>query len=184
MAARFVHLIRDGRDVCLSALAWERKAEQFRQRFPTWAEDAVVTAVLWWRWHVLLGRQGARSLPPDLCYELRYEALVAEPEAECRKLCEFLGIRYDKAMMRFHEGRTKSEPGIPAKHAWLPPTPGLRDWRTQMPPDDVERFEAAGGDTLDAFAYPRACPSPGARRVDQAARVEALFPGRPLPEGW
>jgi hypothetical protein len=154
--ARFVHLVRDGRDVCLSALEWERKAEQFRRRFPTWDEAPVATAARWWRSHVTAGRASGRTLTGELYVELRYEALVADPEAECGRLCDFLRVAFDPAMLRFHEGRTRFEPGLSAKRAWLPPTPGLRDWRTQMTSDQVEQFEAAAGDALDAFGYPRA----------------------------
>ena len=154
--ARFVHLVRDGRDVCLSALEWERKAEQFRRRFPGWEDAPVATAARWWRSHVMEGRASCRRLTEDLYLELRYEALVADPEGECRRLCEFLRVAFDPAMLRFHEGRRRFDPGLSAKHAWLPPTPGLRDWRTQMSRDQVEEFEDAAGDALDAFGYPRA----------------------------
>jgi len=180
--ARFVHLVRDGRDVCLSALEWERKAEQFRRRFPTWDDAPVATAALWWRWHVLQGRESGRGLAPGLYLELRYEALVADPEGECRRLCDSLRVAFDPAMLRFHEGRTRFEPGLSAKRAWLPPTAGLRDWTTQMPREQVEEFEAAAGDALEAFGYPRAVPAPGASRVRTAARVAAAFPDRPPPE--
>jgi hypothetical protein len=182
--ARFVHLLRDGRDVCLSALGWERKAEQLRRRFPTWDEAPVATAALWWRWHVMQGHQSGRGLEPGLYLELRYEALVADPEGECRRLCDFLGVVFDPAMVRFHEGRTRFEPGLSAKRAWLPPTPGLRDWRGQMPHEQVEEFEAAAGDALEALGYPRAVPAPAASRVRAAAKVAAAFPDRTLGEDW
>jgi hypothetical protein len=180
--ARFVHLVRDGRDVCLSALEWERKAEQFRRRFPTWDDAPVATAALWWRRRVLEGRATGARLEPELYVELRYEALVADPEGECRRLCDFLGVGFDLAMVRFHEGRTRFEPGLSAKRAWLPPTPGLRDWTTQMAPEQVEEFEAAAGDALEAFGYPRAFPAPAASRVRIAAHAAAAFPEREPPE--
>ena len=95
---------------------------------------------------------------------------------------------YHDAMLRFHEGRTKNAPGLDPKEAWLPVTPGLRDWRTQMPAPKLERFEAAAGDLLDALGYPRAYkdPSPAARQ--RAAQVRDQFiqsvqsKRRPLPD--
>jgi sulfotransferase family protein len=181
--ARFVHLVRDGRDVCLSALGWERKAEQFRQRFPTWVEAPVGTAALWWRWHVLQGRRSGRELGASLYHELRYEDLVADPERACRRLCAFLGVEFDAAMLRFHEGRTRHDPRLSAKRAWLPPTPGLRDWRSQMPRVQLEQFEAAAGDALDELGYERVVAAPAPAPVGPAAAL-AAFPGVPLPEGW
>ena len=182
--ARIVHLVRDGRDVALSVVGWERKAEQFRRRFPFWDESPVTTAALWWRWHVLLGRRTGGELPPGLYYEVRYEALVGNPEDECYRLCEFLGVAYDDAMLRFHEGRTREEPGLSAKRAWLPPTPGLREWRTEMREEDIEAFEAAAGDALEEFGYDHAVTAPREATLENAAAFTAAFPGRPLPEGW
>ncbi len=172
--ARFIHLIRDGRDVCLSAVNW-KKPGRLLLRASTWKENADLTAALWWEWHVRMARSSGRRLGPDLYTEVRYEALVGDAAAECVRLCAFLGVPYQDAMLRFHEGRTKSDPGLDPKEAWLPVTPGLRDWRTQMPAPTVERFEAAAGDLLDELGYPRACkdPSPGARQ--RAAQVRDQF---------
>ena len=97
---------------------------------------------------------------------------------------------YEDAMLRYHEGRTRSEPGLSAKQAWLPITPGLRDWRAQMPKDDVERFEAAAGDLLEQLQYTRGAPHPGPKRLAHAARIRDQFittlPARwqPLPDDW
>jgi hypothetical protein len=172
-AARFVHLIRDGRDVCLSTLDWRRKADDFARRFRTWREDPVMTAALWWRWHVAAGRGQGRLLGPGLYHELLYEALVADPVGECRRLSAFLGLCYDERMLAFHEGRTRSDANLDAKHAWLPVTQGLRDWRTQMTRESVERFEAAAGDLLEELGYARACPVDPALR-EHAAAVRSL----------
>ncbi|MFQ5797041.1 MAG: sulfotransferase [Candidatus Bipolaricaulia bacterium] len=181
--AKFVHIIRDGRDVCLSVMDW-RKAGSLAEGFATWTEDPVTTAALWWGWQVRLAREDGSALGPELYCEIRYEALVIHPEAECRALCAFLGVPYNGAMIRFHEGRMKTDPGLDAKHAWLPPTPGLRDWRKQMPPEDVERFEAAAGDLLDELGYPRGAQDLSPKTVEYAAQFRGRFDGHPLPQHW
>src|ERR687893_1347056 len=136
--ARFVHLVRDGRNVCLAILNW-RKADHALGRFSTWGEDQVTTAALWWEWHVRLGREDGGSLAPNLYHEVRYEELVSVPEETCAALCDFLGLPYDDAMLRFHEGREKADPNLDAK----------KGWSEQMPAEDLERFEAAAGDLLE-----------------------------------
>jgi len=168
--ARIVHLIRDGRDVCLSVLNWNH-AYKSAGRYSTWSEDPVVTTALWWERKVRLGREAGQELRPGLYYEMRYEDLVSNPGETCARLCEFLGVPFDEAMLRFHEGRTRTEPGLDAKNAWRPITPGLRNWRTQMLPDDVERFEAAAGGLLTELGYPRAFTSPSRERQEQTAKV-------------
>ncbi len=185
--ARFIHLIRDGRDVCLSAMNW-KKPGRLLLRAATWKADADITAALWWEWHVRMARQSGRRLGSDLYCEVRYEELVNNTEAECVRLCAFLGVPYQEAMLRFHEGRTKRIPGLDPKEAWLPVTPGLRDWRTQLPAANQERFEAAAGDLLDELGYPRTWNDPSPAVREQAARVRDGFVEsvgsrrRPLPE--
>jgi hypothetical protein len=175
--AKFIHLIRDGRDVCLSVRNWERKAggTGLERNFTTWADDPVTTTAMWWKWRVRLGREEGQALDPTLYHELRYEALVARPGEECARLCAFLGVPYEERMLRFYEGRTREEPGLSIKRAWLPITPGLRDWRTQMTAADVERFEAAAGDLLDELGYPRAVPRPQPATVAEVSRIRDLF---------
>jgi len=174
-AARFVHLTRDGRDVCLSMASWPRAHQHRPGVFATWKHDSVSTTALWWDLNVRLGRQAGDSLGPQLYYELRYESLVANPQAECAALCAFLGLPYDDAMLRFHEGKTKMDPDLDAKHAWVPITPGLRDWKSQMPGEDVERFEAAAGDLLDELGYERATPRPQPHSLEKAVRIRAML---------
>jgi hypothetical protein len=185
--ARIVHVIRDGRDVCLSVRSWGKGPTG---RFSAWEQDPVSVVALWWRWHVLLGREDGGALGGRFYHELRYESLVSQAARECAALCDFLGLAYDEAMLRFHEGRERSEPGLDAKKAWLPVTPGLRDWRTQMPAAEVERFEAAAGDLLEELGYPRAVERASPEALEHAASVKESFTrdvqarGRRLPPRW
>ncbi len=153
--ARFVHLIRDGRDVCLSMLGWP-KAERAAGRWDIWREDPVATTALWWAWHVRSGVEGGRSIEGPRYHEIRFESLVERPREEAAALCAFLDLPFEEAMLAYHEGQTRTDPGLSANQAWLPPTPGLRDWRTQMQDRDIEMFEALVGDLLSALGYERA----------------------------
>jgi hypothetical protein len=184
--AKFAHIIRDGRDVCLSVLDWRKGVT----RFSTFEEDPFTTAGVWWEWYVRLGREGARALGPGLYHELRYESLVADPEREAVELCDFLNVPYDASMLRFHEGRTNAKPGLSAKAAWLPVTGGLRDWRTTMDAEVLLRFESAAGDLLDELGYSRGAPSISGTDRERAARIRERFAEqarlrrRPVPRAW
>ena len=187
--AKFVHIVRDGRDVCLSVMNWDngQRATGF---FPTWADDPVSTAALWWTCIVRLGREAGEPLGLRLYHEVRYESLVANTAEECAKLCAFLGVPYDDMMPRFHEQRPATDPGLERNHPWMPITTGLRDWKTEMPAADVERFEAAAGDLLDELGCERlaANPRPEARRYAEEFRRafgdDARALGWRLPERW
>ena len=119
-----------------------KKADRVFQDFRSWPADRVTTAAFWWERSVRLGREAGRALPPGLYCEVLYEALVADPWKECQRLCEFLNVPRDDAMLRFHEGRTRAEQGLSSKRKWLRPTSGLRDLRAQMTSAGVKLFEA------------------------------------------
>ena len=181
--AKFVHIIRDGRDVCLSMLNW-KKAQVAAGRLATWTEAPVLTTALWWKQRVRLGQEDGIALGPELYYEIRYETLVSQPATECAALCDFLGLLYDDAMLRFYEGREKADFGLGAKKAWRPITPGLRDWRSQMTLDDVERFEAAAGDLLEELGYPRAVPDPPQEKLEEATTIHRAFTQQVRAKEW
>jgi hypothetical protein len=187
-SARFVHLIRDGRDVALSMLAWDNP--RLRARLPSWRGSPVVTAAVLWDYRVRLGIEAGRGVGPKRYYEVRYESLVARPTEECARLCDFLCLPYDDGMVRFHEGRERHEPGLSAKKAWRPITPRVRDWRSQMTADGIERFEAAAGHTLSELGYRRAFENPSRGALQEAAGVRAAFTkavradGKRLPREW
>jgi len=156
--ARTIHIIRDGRDVALSALEWARK-DKGPGRFELWSEEPVAVCALWWRWHVSTGRWDGAVLESSRYCEVRYEALVRRPDAVLSRIVDFLDLPFSHQMVTFYEGKTRFKPGLSAKRAWLPPTPGLRDWRTQMNERDVELFEALAGDLLSTLGYERRFPA-------------------------
>jgi hypothetical protein len=121
---------------------------------------------------------------------LRYEDLVADPRGECRKLCRFLDIPFDEDMLRVYESRAKDGQAGDEKHAWQPITSGLREWRSQMSPQDVELFEAAAGSLLDELGYSRAnaAPRPEALQYASEARERCAQDAQShryaVPECW
>jgi hypothetical protein len=172
--AKFAHILRDGRDVWLPATDW-RSGGELRRRIIPLHEYPVTTTAVWWDWRVRTGREDGNALGPDLYYEVCYESLVSKPTEECEKLCGFLGIPYDEAMLRSHEGRERPKPDRSVKRAWLGVTSGLRDWRSEMSAEDVERFEAAAGDLLEELGYPRGASYPNLEASRTASLVRTLF---------
>lgn len=169
--ARVVHLIRDGRSVCLSMLNWP-KAHKAAARYPTWKTDPAATTALWWKWHIQRGRAGGARAGRNYL-EMSYESFVSNPGEECRRLCTFLDLPYESAMLRFNEGRERNEEALSPNRAWRSPTTGLRDWRTQMKPRDLEMFEAIAGDVLTELGYQRAFPTISTSIASAAAALTA-----------
>jgi hypothetical protein len=167
-AARFVHIIRDGRNTTLSTLNWASEAKG-PGKWQFWQDDPVATCALWWRWQVGTGQREGRALGSDLYLQLRYEDLVTDPERELSNIARFLHLPYSDEMVNYHAGKTRHEPGLSAKSAWLPPVQGLRDWRREMSEEDVGVFEGIAGDLLRDNSYEcleRASDETVSRRVD------------------
>lgn len=150
--AKFIHIIRDGRDTALSTLDWANETKG-PGKWGLWQSDPVGTCALWWRWQVSTGSTEGAKLPADRYREIRYEDLVSQPERRLEELAEFLEIEYSEDMSRFFVGKTRQKPGLSAKSAWIPPTKGLRDWRQQMSDEDALLFQELAGDWLERFAY-------------------------------
>jgi hypothetical protein len=186
--ARFVHIIRDPRDVCLSMLDWDR-GERNAGRHGTWGMDPIVSSALFWRLGVSLGREAGGALGPDLYRELRYEDLIAAPADQLRKICAFLDLPYAAGMLNYHHGKT-GKPWRSSKAQWLPPTPGLREWDSQMARPDAERVEAAAGDLLGDLGYASRVERCSAQALERVAAVCERFTaqlrasGEEVPKDW
>lgn len=154
--ARFVHLIRDGRDVACSYLE-----QSFGPR-------TVAEAAVRWKRAIRRGRSAGRGLGPGRYRELRYDELVGDPEGNLRDVCRFLDLAFDPAMLRYHERDRVASERPHYRNVARPPTPGLRDWRREMSPADAATFEAIAGNLLEEVGYPR-----GVRHLGPEARARA-----------
>lgn len=88
-APRFVHLVRDPRDVAVSS-----------QRSIFCHYNAALVGRLWAR-EQGLGRAWARALPAEQWFTLRYEDLLRAPENYLRATCAFAGLTYSPELLKF-----------------------------------------------------------------------------------
>ena len=167
--SRFIHLVRDGRNVALSYAD------------VPFGPKTVGKAAALWKKRVMAGVDEGRPLGPSRYKELRYEDLVASPESQVRALCDFVGIAFAAEMMEYTD---KAQEFVFEKaksynpHVLEKPRQDVRSWTQTMPPDHVAVFEAVAGDVLDLFGYERRYPKPGL-----GTRVAAALGGAGLPVG-
>ena len=161
--SRFIHLIRDGRDVALSQTARALNEQ------PPAAEQAA-------RWvkRIRKSREQAAALKGARYVEARYEDLVRDPEATLRRICEFVDLPWDEAMLSYHERaaerltemagtlraegtHAEQEAGYRiANHAptTKPPDPAKLDkWRREMSAGDLTAYDAVAGELLAELGY-------------------------------
>ncbi len=159
--ARFVHMIRDGRDAALS-------------RFKRLLKEPPPIETVAERWVKKI--EGARADGEQLgqYLEVQYESLVRDTEPELRRVCEFLELPWDPAILRYYERAEdrlaemvrdlpgeEGKPMRPADHrreAHLltskPPDPSrLARWKEEMDPAQNALFEGVAGDLLSELGY-------------------------------
>ncbi|MEX0885481.1 MAG: sulfotransferase [Phycisphaeraceae bacterium] len=99
--ARIIHLIRDGRDVCVSG--WfhnlREKGDAFRQQFPDLAAYIPVMAGQKWKPYIQHTRQVGEQRPEQYL-EVSYEQLQADPQPTVARLLAFLGVDASEAEVR------------------------------------------------------------------------------------
>lgn len=127
---KVLHLLRDPRDVARSAIGMG------------WAGNVYFGARTWLvterEWD-----QVADGLRPDQNLELRYEALVSDPEKVLGGVCMFLGDKYDPAMLDYAAYTTYDRPD-----------PSLiNQWKRKQTPRELGLVEPLFGDLLTARGY-------------------------------
>ena len=148
--AQFVHVIRDGREVAAALAARE------------WGPPSAVMGAFFWRRKVAPRRALRRRLGPGRYYELRLERLTADPDAELRRVCEFLGEEYEASMLEYHLEYRDRELRTWRAHLAKPPTPGLREWTTGLSRREQRAVESVCAPLLRSLGYAEPRRSAGA----------------------
>lgn len=128
--ARFVHLLRDPRDVAKSSIGmgWAGNAYYGVDHWMTSERDFEKLAAI---------------VPAARIHRMRNEDLVRAPERELAGLCEFLGVPYDARMLDY-----------PLHTTYGPPDPRLvEQWRKDASARDLGLVEGKLGDMLAARGY-------------------------------
>jgi hypothetical protein len=152
--ARFIHMVRDGRDVACSLVTQARD-------YPTKGgnEKSVQTitgAARYWRDTVMEGRRQAAD--PSLIgrvLEVRYEALVTDTAATMRQVLAFVGEDWDDAVLSHHTKDRTGEPPEWSTQQILEPVnqTALSRWQKEMTPEDKATFKVEAGALLTALGY-------------------------------
>jgi hypothetical protein len=151
--AKFLHMIRDGRDVAVSLLA----AAQGWGRL--WAPKEIELAASAWKSHVL-GAQKARQYG-ERYSEVRYEELLTNGVQVLQRVFEFIGVPIDAenvlAIYKRHQFENMKQDGR-GVHNFALPKEFFRkgeagDWRNSLNPGQRYIFEEKAGDLLCALRY-------------------------------
>lgn len=130
--AKFVHIIRDGRDCAAS----------FHRR---WRRSPELT-VYRWKHVVKTGRNSGRSLGNSYM-EVRYEELTSNPEQWMRKICEFIDLPFDQRVLLSRRPQSEkpiTSGGIESSNS---------RWQKYFSEDELRRLERISGKYLKELGY-------------------------------
>lgn len=160
--AKFVELVRDGRDVALSMITMP------------WGDNNVWTCGLRWASCIREGERQRAARPDDVLL-VRYEDLVTQPQEQLQRVSGFLGIAYDDDMLAVEKTDTsKLQHQDWFGNLWKGINTNAMDkWRTKMSEHDQRLFLAAAGAELALHGYDAAGLEPAEVSGMQRARYGA-----------
>ncbi len=159
--AKLVHVVRDGRAVAASVLPLD------------WGPNTAAEAAKWWAGHVATGLAAERRFPGRVL-GVRFEDLLADPEATLRAVCDFVGTPYDPAMVGTRDYRALAYTVTEHRLVDEGPDPRRADaWRERLTDGQVGTVEHLTGELLDLLGY-RMEYGPRARLGSRAERLVAF----------
>ena len=163
--ARFVHIVRDGRDVSIS---W------IDARF---GPKNIFYAARYWKRYLAHVRDLRAAVPASRLIDVDYASLLAKPERTLQRICDFLGESYDPAMLEYYRGAAPYP--TDARNVVTLEKPILRQnagkWRGALSDDELRVFEATAGDMLEEYGYERVTRAPRIHLAERL-RYHAIHP--------
>ncbi|MCI0447185.1 sulfotransferase [bacterium] len=141
--AKFLHIVRDGRDVSLSFL---------EARF---GPKSIYNGAVKWKQYLQLVGELQSMLTTNRFLEIKYEDLIENPEFCLTKICNFLGEEYDSKMLLYYENKNlyktdkRNQENLQRKLI----SDNKYKWMQQMSDAEVDLFESIAGPELEKYDY-------------------------------
>lgn len=140
---KFIHVIRDGRDVACSLRNHPRYMYEDGKKIETNINKPISKCISRWVHDV----RAARKWKDDARYmEIRYRDLVEKPEEVLGRVCDFLGIPFEEGMLSYYEEKQDASHFLPSKNATKPLTKApIGRWKEDLSLEERKVVERMGG---------------------------------------
>ncbi|MGJ8682002.1 sulfotransferase family protein [Paraglaciecola sp.] len=151
--AKFIHIVRDGRDVACSYRSLMEKT--FQSRFAPKLETDIAKIAKEWRDN---NEQLSDSLSTLSSISVRLEDISSATEITMSKVCNFLNFEYEETMLDFYKTDQKSGMEPAEFDEWKSKNKQpLKDerylYKKQLSTQQISKFNLVAGDTLCKFGY-------------------------------
>jgi len=155
--ARFIHMIRDGRDVALSM-----QTEHFIRPFAWDRDKSLLVAGLHWRWKVALGLRQSGAIGSDYM-EVRFESLINQPQQVLSRISRFVGCELDyRQIQEGAVGVVKDTNSTFKSVGRIRAASPVGRWRALLSRDQIASLESCIRDLLERLGYELMLPSEAA----------------------
>jgi hypothetical protein len=137
--SRFIHIVRDGRDVATSLI--RRGWAGFGQAHRIWLN------------HTEIGSSFGRSRPVGRYLEIRYEDLVADDVRGAREIFDFLALDFHPAVERFCLAQRGARSPIQSPTRDLGTGASASEWAELLAPDQQVHSLELLGERLVLYGY-------------------------------
>jgi len=143
--ARFIYMVRDGRDVAVSS-----KSSIFN-------DYHIYYTAKRWSNEQQLGLSWMKRLKPEQIMMLKYEDLLNDPVKEVHKICSFLNETYEEVMIKYHNSAEAKKSGslsISWGNTSKPVMVGNKGkYLYNLSKKEIKIFEAIAFEELKALGY-------------------------------
>lgn len=128
--ARFIHILRDPRDVARSSIGMGWAGNSY------YGVDHWISTERGWD-------AAAASIPADQLLTIKFETLMADLEPQLKNLCDFLAVDYSETMLLYHQNTS-----------YGPPDPKIsQQWRRKATAREIALLEGKCADLLVGRGY-------------------------------
>lgn len=153
--AKFVHMIRDGRDVSCSLKHHPKNKLVNGKIVPVDTNKPLNQCIERWVNDVKLGLTWRND---PRYFELKYEDLIVNSEQVLRKLFVFLNEPFSKSLLQYHERDLDPTSFITSPEAMKPMTThSFERWRNEYSDNDKILFKKMAGELLIELGYEKNC---------------------------
>lgn len=129
--AKYVHLLRDPRDVARSSKEMGWRGNVF------YGVDHWINTELSWL-------KLEKTIKPEQFTTVRFEQLIESPETVLSELCRFIGLAYDPAMLDYHLHSSYKKPDKTL----------VQQWRRKLSEREIQYVEAKAARLMAQTGYP------------------------------
>lgn len=140
-SAKFVHIVRDPRAVVNSIVDLD------------WGPNTILTATRWWLMNITYGLV-AELKRPELVISTKFEDILLNPEAEIKRICEFIDIPFMLEMLKgdatFLPNYTKNQHSLVGQK---PELDKVYSWKAKLSEENISVIESECRELLLLFDY-------------------------------